>query len=1318
MNKKKFLSFVLSLTMISTSFSFFGFGSTYAQENSISSKELIASGLKANETIKVFVETKNIPALERYNKMVFNRNLDRAVLGAKKDVAATTGSIINNLEKKGTKIDETYEYSSIAAGFSADVKVKDIDLLVKNGNVKRVVPQLMGRGYQENTTGMNSSTKMVNAPIVWDTYGFKGEGMVVSVIDSGFDPTHKDYKITDITKAKYDKNGIEKLIGEKKLPGKYISDKLIYGYNYLEGNTDIRNPRNNHGHHVAGTVAANGEIKGVAPEAQILAMKTFPSDGQDNVWEEVWVKAMDDSIALGADVINMSLGDVAGFIDQNASMSAAAIKRADQNGVVVAICQGNDKNPAWGNIDANGNQANNLIKNPDQGTGWQPAIFDGSMSVAAFENTRTHRTLLKLSGVPEDVLVKYGFENGEIPGDMTDIEGSFAPKQMVYKELGFEAQYGENENLNGKVALVDRGEGTFADKYDAAINHGASAVVIMDNNPDSNFSHMTGINLQKGKPISLVIKKYGDMLKALLADYPEVKIEKVSGLKSVPNDEAWKIAVISSWGPAPDLTLKPDIAAPGGQIYSLAYNNSYETMTGTSMATPHVAGANAVLIQRLYADGLVNKSEKSIQDDLSKLILMNTATILEDKDGGNKSYYSPLQMGAGLLNLEAAIKDYVTVTGVSDNDKKIDGKIELGEVGNSEKVKLELKNYGTNPISYDVKYIVLAEKFDDGENKRYTENSTIIKEEVIDSIDLRASETKTADYTLNFEDVAKNQFAMGYIILTPKENSPKLSIPFMGFKGDWTDPRIIDSLIDNGKEEANFKGVIADNGYYDKTGFVRESKEQGWDYWNNWTINGKDTIFVNSQENEKYQTNMVPVLSFLRNATNVTFQIGDQSNKWTRQLGLETRVKKVNRLIDQRYNFENKLSMGAWDFTDDKGNPVNEGRYIYTIKSNIDSEKATAANRQTDIYNIVLDNTAPTVTAKYDKNTNKVIIEAKDNLSGINSLGVEFDNYEAAGENAPYIEHVVDKSASPMETTYNYSIDLADHMKNHNLHVYVWDNSRNITTVDIEGLNKTENEVIPEKQQKEEQQEQQEQTQNQDIKVPDIAEEMFLSIDNSTPRMNQIFGGDKIHFKGSIEGLGVIPTSVEIALYDKEARNPIKGVKTLKITEFVKDKEDITSNLFEGDFDIKGVPEGHYRIKFKAISTDKKEIIQTKYAARSVRIDTNKPVIQVDTNSFKVTGNKAEFKFNASDTNYNYLEVFVNNNMIDRIDNTYFSLDPSIGTINKDYTFTQKLLNGENKITIKLYDDLGKDHETISEIIFDYANGQISGLKIDGKEVK
>lgn len=213
------------------------------------------------------------------------------------------------------------------------------------------------------------SDEIITVPQTWKQ-GYKGEGMVVAVIDSGLDVNHEVLRITDPSKAKFKNQG--EIEAAKKAAGidygKWYNDKVVYAYDYFDGTDNIKEAeRDSHGMHVTGIAtgnpdkeAGNGEkIYGVAPEAQVMFMRVF-SDRQKTTGSALYVKAIDDAVALGADTINMSLGSTTGSMVNADSDIVDAIKRARAKGVSVLISAGNS------NTFGNG-YSRPAAENPDYG---------------------------------------------------------------------------------------------------------------------------------------------------------------------------------------------------------------------------------------------------------------------------------------------------------------------------------------------------------------------------------------------------------------------------------------------------------------------------------------------------------------------------------------------------------------------------------------------------------------------------------------------------------------------------------------------------------------------------------------------------------------------------------------------------------------------------------------------------------------------------------------------------------------------------------------------------------------------------------------
>ena len=1035
---KKFLAGVLLFSLVLPS------ATTFAtnQTDSTTYAKLQEQGVKADQEVKVIVETSDKAAIER-EPNVKSARFSKAVKASEADVKKTSENIKTKLNKENVKVDKEDEFSAVITGFSAKVKAKDIDKLRKQPGVKKVTTQMKAERPKGGASpNLASAPKMIKADTLWGgEYNYTGQGMLISIIDTGVDPNHNDMQLNSSDFQKYkSESDVNKVIKDNGLKGKWFTNKIPYGYNYADESQEIRDSGigGYHGMHVAGIVAANGDtenegVKGVAPNAQLLAMKVFSNDALvSTVYEEVWLKAIDDSVKLGADVLNMSLGMGSGYSRDGVSPTNEAFNKAKAAGVVCAVAMGNDRVTNWG-----GEGKTNLAINPDFGTTGHPAVADPSYAVASMENTNMRGRVVEYKDNDKVVEIPTGTAEGENEKTTTGM------LPYVYVGLGNDEKkdYGDKV-VDGKIVLAERGGASFNEKAQLAASKGAKGIIIFNSEKGNQLSFMSGME-NKEFPSVFISYQDGQKLINLQKTKPNQKIN-ITPVHSVANPKAGQMSEFSSWGITPDLRLKPDIAGVGGQIYSTINEDKYTMMSGTSMATPQVAGASALVMQRLYKDGLLKRTADGkpdpIQEYLTVLVMMNTATPIQDTEVKGASLYTPKQQGAGLVNLENVVKTNVTVTATGGKDTKEDGKLELGEVGDQFNATFKLKNYSKKDITFTPKYISLKDEVKDG---RYTEHSSVAEEKSLPQVTVKANSEVEYKATISTKGIDKNQFAQGYVMFESDAN-PTLSVPYTGFKGDWSQPQFLDNMPDFSKD-VNYKPIEYPNGGIDKSGFMRRQEKGGWNYWNAWNVDGKPTVFVNSLGKDKGMNNEVaPVITIMRNALDVKYDILDKDGKTLRNLFIDPILLKVNGLYkggDNQYRFEYVPGGAAWDFKDKNGKKVDEGQYIYQITGHVDYKNAKEQKYQ---YNIVLDNQAPELSYKYNKDKREITVIANDNLAGVFSVGYENTK---TGE---WYEQEVNKDNTIKNTgivkTYSYTFKIADGFDLANLSIYAWDNSRNVAS--------------------------------------------------------------------------------------------------------------------------------------------------------------------------------------------------------------------------------------------------------------------------------
>lgn len=264
------------------------------------------------------------------------------------------------------------------------------------------------------------------------------------------------------------------------------------------------------------------------------------------------------------------------------------------------------------------------------------------------------------------------------------------------------------------------------------------------------------------------------------------------------------MASFSSWGTNASLELKPEITAPGSLIYSSFPDDDYRSISGTSMAAPHVTGA-AALMRQYIDENYPNASNKAM---LMENMIMSGAQILYS-DTKETIPYSPRNQGAGMLDLSAAVRTPVILRG--DNGKtKISLKDNLTDTFN---IEFTAENLTDTDAVYDIvemSVITDSYKTSAGDGSLYISGSKLLSftENLPDTVTVPADEAVTISCTvqLDKDELNKNAeiftngfFIEGFVTLKDSgENLPQINIPYTGFYGDWTAAPVFDDTYFNG----------------------------------------------------------------------------------------------------------------------------------------------------------------------------------------------------------------------------------------------------------------------------------------------------------------------------------------------------------------------------------------------------------------------------------------------------------------------------------------------------------------------------------------
>lgn len=669
----------------------------------------------------------------------------------------------------GVVMTERRSFNSLFNGMSVVVSAAERAKLARVAGVKALHPVEIIQAPAPEVTGdstadMAFAIYLTGVNVVQNTLGLTGAGVKVGIIDTGIDIDHPAF-------------------GGAGTPGgtSFPSARVVAGYDFVgdaynSGGTGAAlipvpdaNPDDcaGHGTHVAGIVGANGGgIRGVAPGVTFGAYRVFGCTGSTE--SDIILAALERALADGMQVINQSLGSSRQWPQYP---TAQATSRLAKKGVVMVASIGNS-GPGGSSPDA-------------LWAAGAPGVGESVIGVASFDNAQRS---FQVGGTP------YGF-NPAAGSPLPPTTGS-----LTMARTGTTTTTNDGctalaaGSLTGRAVLIRRGTCSFYVKASNAQAAGAAAVVLYNNAAGALNPTVAGTPAVT-IPVVAITAAQGATLDAAIAAGPTTLTWSAAAV-GFPFGTGGLISGFSSFGMAADLTVKPDIGAPGGSIlssYPLELGGT-ATLSGTSMSSPHTAGIAALILQALpnaalgRESAVVGRSAPPMINMATRL--MNTA---KPKNWSGNAALGLLdhsfRQGAGMADALAAVQSQQFV---------VPGKFSTGESQAGPTVqRLTIRNDALVPVTYTLGHasgVAAGPNTQTGASYNLTgvfdAPATVTFSAPTVLVPARGTASVTVTVTANGALPDRSLYG-GYVTLTPGADGTPINVLYAGFKGDYQSTQVL-----------------------------------------------------------------------------------------------------------------------------------------------------------------------------------------------------------------------------------------------------------------------------------------------------------------------------------------------------------------------------------------------------------------------------------------------------------------------------------------------------------------------------------------------
>lgn len=648
--------------------------------------------------------------------------------------------LVGDAKSAGIDVNVVSTYSKGWNGASVVVDDGKIHDVAKLKGVRGVFPVLHvekpARVDDNASPDVDHARTMTGADVANEELGFTGKGIKVGIIDSGIDYNHPDLGGSGVNDQTKD----------------FPNSRVKWGYDFTgdayDASSDdpaVNTPKpdqypddcGGHGTHVAGIVGAKGEVTGVAPDVDFGAYRVFGCDGSSS--SDIIMAAMEMAAKDGMDVINMSLG--ASYATWPSYPTAVMADKLVEDGIAVVVSQGNN---GTGGVFSGG----------------APAVAHNVISVGSVDNLQFMAYYMQTGGGLEFPFFHASGSPEFEPGASFDVVAADAVTACEPDDV-------PQASGDGQALFVKRGTCSFHLKAWHGQQKGYDAVIIGNNVPGVINATVEDPARPDDKitiPVATTLLADGDALLAEIGD-GSTTLSISEDQRRWDNPTGGYQSDFSSYGLAADLTLKPDVSAPGGAIYSTypLEEGAYASLGGTSMAAPHVAGAVALLLQ----------AKPSLDPFQVRTTLTNTADPFAWSIA--PTYLEPVhRQGGGLIDIPQAITTTVSVEA---------SKLSLGDSDDGPfSTTLTVRNSSNEAKTFKIGVEHGVATAGPSNNPGFY----ALKADVTfsgDTVTVPANSTATFDVTISEDFGVDGAIYGGWITLTGETEN--LVVPFAGLSGDY-----------------------------------------------------------------------------------------------------------------------------------------------------------------------------------------------------------------------------------------------------------------------------------------------------------------------------------------------------------------------------------------------------------------------------------------------------------------------------------------------------------------------------------------------------